>query len=67
MIKQNHLVLTSEVYFKTFIFTFFLASLLYFNHIDIGFSAEKEEKKQDKITDSIKNSPAVVIDMKKVL
>ena len=67
MIKQNHLVLTSEVYFKTFIFTLFLASLLFFNHIDIGVSAEKEENKKDKISDSIKNFPAVVIDMKKVL
>ena len=67
MIKQNHLVLTSEVYFKILIYFIQILLFLVLFHIDNSFSQEVKNKNEVNINNTIKNFPAVVIDMKKVL
>ena len=67
MIKQKHLVLTSEVCFKFLIYFIQILLLLILFQIDNSFSQEVKDKNEVNIDNSIKNFPAVVIDMKKVL
>ena len=67
MIKQKHLVLTSEVYFKIIIYFIQILLFLIIFQIDNSFSQEVKDENEVNINDSIKNFPAVVIDMKKVL
>tara|TARA_E500000178_G_scaffold179292_1_gene177892 strand:+ start:326 stop:973 length:648 start_codon:yes stop_codon:yes gene_type:complete len=67
MIKQKHLVLTSEVYFKILIYFIQILLFLVLFHIDNSFSQEVKNKNEVNINNTIKNFPAVVIDMKKVL
>ena len=67
MIKQKHLVLTSEVYFKIIIYFIQILLFLVLFQIDNSFSQEVKDENEVNINDSIKNFPAVVIDMKKVL
>ncbi len=67
MIKQRHLVLTLAVYSRIILSTILFFCFLITFQISIAFSQEEETKKQTKTLDSIKNFPAVVIDMKRVL
>ncbi|MBJ56918.1 MAG: hypothetical protein CMP24_01595 [Rickettsiales bacterium] len=67
MIKQRHLVLTLAVYSKIIFSTILFSHFFIAYQISIAFSQEEETKNQTKIVDSIKNFPAVVIDMKRVL
>ena len=67
MIKQKHLVLTSEVYFKILIYFIQILLFLVLFQIDNSFSQEVKDENEVNLNNSIKNFPAVVIDMKKVL
>ena len=67
MIRQRHLVLTLAVYFRFFLCAFLVFNFFFTYQISVAFGQEGDKKKQTKIVDSIKNFPAVVIDMKRVL
>ena len=67
MIKQKHLVLTSEVYSKVLIYFIQILLFLVLFQIDNSFSQEVKDENEVNLNNSIKNFPAVVIDMKKVL
>ncbi len=67
MIKQKHLVLTLGVYFSSFLFYIIILSNLFFLQTKNIFSQENNNNKLEEIDKTIKNFPAVVIDMKKVL
>ena len=67
MIKQKHLVLTSEVCFKFLIYFIQILLFLVLFQIDNSFSQEVKDENEVNLNNSIKNFPAVVIDMKKVL
>lgn len=66
MIKQKHLVLTLGVYFSSFLLYSIILSNLFFLQTKNIFSQENNNKLEE-IDKTIKNFPAVVIDMKKVL
>ena len=66
MIKQRHLVLTLAVYSRIILSTILFFCFLITFQISIAFSQQEETKKRTKTLDSIKNFPAVVIDMKRV-
>ena len=66
MIKQKHLVLTSEVYFskKTILLLFVI---LLFQFFFLNCYSQEQIKKENNLSSSISKFPIVVIDMKKVL
>ena len=66
MIKQKHLVLTSEVYFSKKTISLLFVILL-FQFFFLNCYSQEQIKKENNLSSSISKFPIVVIDMKKVL